>query len=102
MFSHPCGSDLSSCILWSRCLGSTQNLKSRFGNGYQLEVKLASTKESVLNKENEKLHAFILNHFPSSIILEQFGPRVAYKIAANEVKSLAKTFEILEKGMYRL
>ncbi|KAF6030611.1 ABCA5 [Bugula neritina] len=78
------------------CLGTTQHLKTRFGNGYHLEVKLASMKEAVLIREIDKLHEFIYFHFPSTYILEQFGPRVAYKISANEVTSLAKSFEILE------
>jgi len=81
-----------------RCLGTTQHLKTRFGNGYHLEVKLASMKEAVLTREIDKLHEFIYFHFPSTYILEQFGPRVAYKISANEVTSLAKSFEILELG----
>ena len=85
-------------LLVNRCIGTTQHLKTRFGHGYQLEVKLASMKESILIQEINKLHHFVFDSFPSSIILEQFGPRVAYKISAKEVTSLAQSFEILELG----
>lgn len=64
-----------------------------------LEVKLTSMKEEVQAVEAEKLNNLIFHHFPSTHILEQFGPRVSYKISAFEVTSLAQTFEILEQGM---
>ena len=63
-----------------------------------LEVKLTSMKEEVQAVEAEKLNNLIFHHFPSTHILEQFGPRVSYKISAFEVTSLAQTFEILEQG----
>lgn len=56
-------------------------------------------KEDTQLIEAEKLNALIFHHYPSTHILEQFGPRVSYKISAFEVTSLARTFEILEQGM---
>merc|ERR1719470_567052 len=48
-----------------KCLGSTQHLKSRFGIGYSMMVKVEPTTETTSVKQ------FIENKFPGAILLEE-------------------------------
>ena len=41
-----------------RCIGSTQHLKNRFGQGYVLEIKLKEMNDEEKNVETD-LHEFI-------------------------------------------
>jgi len=43
------------CNICERCLGSTQHLKSKFGQGYNLEIKLKQRKEL----DDEPLRQFV-------------------------------------------
>ena len=50
------------CVLVSRCIGSIQHLKSRYGRGYSLEVKLREELAGL--QQVALLHQEILRIFP--------------------------------------
>ncbi len=71
-------------------------MKSRFGGGYMLEVKLKQTDHT--DQSIQKLHNFILAAFPKAQRLEVFGDRAQYQIPQDGIDSLNKTFSVLEEG----
>ncbi|XP_070199001.1 phospholipid-transporting ATPase ABCA3-like isoform X2 [Littorina saxatilis] len=48
-----------------KCLGTTQHLKSRFGQGFTLSVKMGITQDDQL-APSEPLVAYVQSHFPSA------------------------------------
>ena len=74
-----------------KCLGSPQHLKTKFGNGYKLAIRL--------NDENDsgKLHAFMLNSFPSSTIQESHKNLFEYVLPFKDTK-LSQVFGKIEKN----
>ena len=66
-----------------RALGTKQHLKSKFGSGYELVVKL-QVKDFV--KQTAKLEAFILSIFPNAKMLAENGGLVTYHIPASEMR----------------
>ncbi|XP_070199010.1 phospholipid-transporting ATPase ABCA3-like isoform X2 [Littorina saxatilis] len=48
-----------------KCLGTTQHLKSRFGQGFTLSVKMGITEDDQL-APSEPLVAYVQSHFPSA------------------------------------
>ena len=87
-----------------RCLGSTQHLKGKYGSGYNLEVKLSSTRDAAASMEDAiaRLQEFVVTLFPGSTRTESFGGRVTYKVPKEGAGRLSATFEALEKGVYIL
>ncbi|CAF1384986.1 unnamed protein product [Rotaria sordida] len=72
-----------------RCLGSTQHLKNRFGNGYTIKIRLKSSTNSTLDQT-------ILNCFSSNFILKERHINILqYEIAEIHV-SLKDIFSKLE------
>lgn len=76
----------------SRCLGTNQQLKSKFSSGYSLELKMAATADESLDSDIRQL-------FPSAVNLERFADHSVYKISKSDVKSLGEAFAKLERGM---
>jgi hypothetical protein len=74
-----------------KCLGSPQHLKSKFGNGYKLVVRL--------NDENdkEKLFDFMRVNFPSSVIQETHKNLFEYILPFKNTK-LSQIFGKMEKS----
>ena len=74
-----------------KCLGSPQHLKTKFGNGYKLAIRL--------NDENDsgKLDAFMLNSFPSSTIQESHKNLFEYVLPFKDTK-LSQVFGQIEKN----
>lgn len=83
-----------------RCLGSTQHLKSIFGSGYTLELKLKQTHTSGPSPEHsmEQLHDYVIKLLPGATQSEVFGGRVIYKVPKEGVGALSVIFNKLEKG----
>ena len=61
-----------------RCLGTTQRLKSRFGQGYELEAKTelraaesAAEEARLADEHAATLHAFLTEHFQAATLLER-------------------------------
>ncbi|RUS70602.1 hypothetical protein EGW08_021637, partial [Elysia chlorotica] len=87
-----------------QCIGATQHLKSKYGSGYILEVKLSLTVNNNVEELMDKLEDHLLNLFPHMDIVERFMERAQYSIPKEDVKSLGKTFSNLEqcKSTHRL
>uniref|UniRef100_A0A670I6R1 Cholesterol transporter ABCA5 n=1 Tax=Podarcis muralis TaxID=64176 RepID=A0A670I6R1_PODMU len=78
-----------------RCIGTVQHLKSKFGRGYFLEMKL---RHVPLTEKKEYLQREILRIFPNGTYQESFESILAYKIPKEDVHSLALSFSKLEEG----
>ncbi|KFW91411.1 cholesterol transporter ABCA5 isoform X1 [Phalacrocorax carbo] len=77
-----------------RCIGTVQHLKSKFGRGYFLEMKL---KETADVQQVEYLQSQILYIFPNANRQESFASILAYKIPKEDVQSLSHSFSKLEE-----
>ncbi|XP_010131445.1 PREDICTED: ATP-binding cassette sub-family A member 5-like, partial [Buceros rhinoceros silvestris] len=77
-----------------RCIGTVQHLKSKFGRGYFLEMKL---KETADLEQVEYLQSRILHIFPNANRQESFASILAYKIPKEDVQSLSHSFSKLEE-----
>ncbi|CAM6122589.1 unnamed protein product [Calypogeia fissa] len=77
------------------CLGSIQHLKSRFGNGYNVELQCK-------RPENlQQIHGMITEFFPGATLDEQHSLRVKYSIPL-EGLSLSKVFRTIESEKERI
>eukprot|EP01031_Cornospumella_fuschlensis_P030350 gene30350-36672_t len=77
-----------------RVIGSKQHLKSKFGNGFELSVKLHVHIED-LDKKVEELNRFVSALFSSCQTLSNSGGQVVYCIPGEEA-STAKVFSAME------
>ncbi|XP_017919420.1 PREDICTED: ATP-binding cassette sub-family A member 9 isoform X5 [Capra hircus] len=73
-----------------RCVGSIQHLKSKFGRGYLLEMKLKSLARL------EALHGEVLRIFPQAARQERFASLLVYKLPVEDVHPLSHAFFCLE------
>ncbi|XP_061471626.1 cholesterol transporter ABCA5-like isoform X4 [Rhineura floridana] len=80
-----------------RCIGTVQHLKSKFGRGYFLEMKL---KEVPDIQQKERLQRRILRIFPNASCQKSFASVLAYKIPKEDVHSLAVSFSKLEEARH--
>ncbi|XP_073463288.1 cholesterol transporter ABCA5-like [Aquarana catesbeiana] len=75
-----------------RCIGSIQHLKSKFGKGYLLEIKLKDTQQvDVIDQE-------VLRLFPQAARQDRFSSLLVYKIPMDNVQSLSQAFLHLENA----
>ncbi|XP_072270166.1 ABC-type organic anion transporter ABCA8-like isoform X2 [Pyxicephalus adspersus] len=81
-----------------RCIGSVQQLKSKFGKGYLLAMKMNDS------QHGEVLHQKIIQMFPQAARQERFSSLLVYKIPMDDVHSLSQAFLQLEdaKRMYNI
>ncbi|KAM9329474.1 ATP-binding cassette sub-family A member 10-like [Gastrophryne carolinensis] len=75
-----------------RCIGSTQHLKSRFGKGYQLEIKVKDPQRADL------IHQDIIRMFPLAARQDRFSSLLVYKIPMDDIQSLPRAFSLLEEA----
>ncbi|KAM4691855.1 ATP-binding cassette sub-family A member 9-like [Rhinophrynus dorsalis] len=75
-----------------RCIGSIQQLKSKFGKGYLLELKL---KDSL---QVDLIHNEIIRIFPHAARQDRFSSLLVYKIPMDNVHSLSQAFLLLEEA----
>ncbi|XP_021104266.1 ATP-binding cassette sub-family A member 5 [Heterocephalus glaber] len=80
-----------------RCIGTVQHLKSKFGRGYFLEIKL---KDWIENLEIDHLQREIEYIFPNASRQESFSSILAYKIPKEDVQSLSTAFSKLEEAKH--
>ncbi|XP_012893477.1 PREDICTED: ATP-binding cassette sub-family A member 5 isoform X2 [Dipodomys ordii] len=80
-----------------RCIGTVQHLKSKFGKGYFLEIKL---KDWIENIEIDRLQREIQYIFPNASRQESFSSILAYKIPKEDVQSLSQCFSKLEEAKH--
>jgi len=77
-----------------RALGTKQHLKVKFGSGFELSVKL---KVHNLKEQIDALNKFIIELFPTSIILSENGGLVTIKIPKEEMR-MGVAFSKLEEN----
>ncbi|CAI9593699.1 unnamed protein product, partial [Staurois parvus] len=75
-----------------RCIGSIQHLKSKFGKGYLLEIKLKDTYQV------DVIHQEVLRLFPQAAKQDRFSSLLVYKIPMDNVQSLSQAFLQLENA----
>ncbi|XP_023614816.1 ATP-binding cassette sub-family A member 5 isoform X7 [Myotis lucifugus] len=80
-----------------RCIGTVQHLKSKFGKGYFLEIKL---KDWIENLEIDRLQREIQYIFPNASRQESFSSILAFKIPKEDVQSLSQSFSKLEEAKH--
>ncbi|KAG9465986.1 hypothetical protein GDO78_017388, partial [Eleutherodactylus coqui] len=75
-----------------RCIGSIQQLKSKFGKDYLLEIKVKDARQlEVIDREMIRL-------FPHATRQDRFSSLLAYKIPKDDVGTLSNAFFLLEEG----
>ncbi|XP_071968898.1 ATP-binding cassette sub-family A member 9-like isoform X2 [Engystomops pustulosus] len=75
-----------------RCIGSIQQLKSKFGKGYLLEIKVKDSQRV------EEIHQEISRIFPQAERQDRFSSLLVYKIPMENVQSLSQAFSQLEEA----
>ncbi|XP_042198289.1 ATP-binding cassette sub-family A member 5 [Callorhinchus milii] len=81
-----------------RCIGTIQHLKSKYGGGYTLEMKL---KDEVAELQRiAEIHEKIMQIFPHASRQESFAAMLTYKIPKEDVKSLSEAFSQLEEAKH--
>ncbi|XP_056405772.1 ABC-type organic anion transporter ABCA8-like isoform X2 [Hyla sarda] len=75
-----------------RCIGSIQQLKSKFGKGYLLEMKVKDSQQV------DEIHQEIIRIFPQADRQDRFSSLLHYKIPMENVQSLSKAFSQLEEA----
>ncbi|XP_019349796.1 cholesterol transporter ABCA5 [Alligator mississippiensis] len=80
-----------------RCIGTVQHLKSKFGRGYFLEMKL---KDTAGVHQMEMLQRQILHIFPNASRQESFSSILAFRIPKEDVQSLSHSFSKLEEAKH--
>jgi len=74
-----------------RCLGNAQHLRSRYGQGYQIEIKTEDSKEAV-----ENVQTWVQGTFAKAELVEIHGERLKYKIGRSI--SIGVVFEEIERN----
>ncbi|XP_067403873.1 uncharacterized protein [Emydura macquarii macquarii] len=77
-----------------RSIGTIQYLKSKFGKGYLLEIKVRAPEQVDL------IHQEILRIFPLAACQERYSSLMVYRIPTENVQSLAQAFFNLEKAKH--
>ncbi|XP_034268593.1 cholesterol transporter ABCA5-like isoform X1 [Pantherophis guttatus] len=80
-----------------RCIGTIQHLKTKFGKGYFLEMKLKEVPDLQMK---EQLQRAVLRMFPNGRPQESFRSILSYKIPKEDVHSLALSFSKLEEAKH--
>ncbi|XP_060127944.1 cholesterol transporter ABCA5 isoform X1 [Zootoca vivipara] len=80
-----------------RCIGTVQHLKSKFGRGYFLEMKLREVPDL---QQKERLQRMVLRIFPNASCQKSIASILAYKIPKEDVHSLAVSFSKLEEARH--
>lgn len=62
-----------------RCIGSTQHLKSKFGKGYHLELKLGAG-ATAEGGEVQRLQAFVAQELPEATLQERHANSLKYMV----------------------
>ncbi|KAM4033693.1 cholesterol transporter ABCA5-like [Anomaloglossus baeobatrachus] len=75
-----------------RCIGSIQELKSKFGKDYLLEIKVKDSQQP------DEIHKEIMRLFPHGARQDRFSSLLAYKIPKEDVGTLSHAFFLLEEA----
>ncbi|XP_019627958.1 PREDICTED: ATP-binding cassette sub-family A member 3-like [Branchiostoma belcheri] len=83
-----------------KCLGSTQHLKSRFGEGYMLIAKVACNTPEEERQNILPLKDFIEENFPGSILKDEHYGMVHYHVKDRSL-TWARVFGTMERAKSR-
>jgi ABC-type multidrug transport system ATPase subunit len=78
-----------------RCLGSPQHLKSKFGSGYNVQIKTSDPKNM------ESIKEFATANFSGAKLIEYHGQLQTYSLPAEDL-SLSRIFKVLETNRSKL
>mmetsp|Transcript_7608 Transcript_7608/g.12112 ORF Transcript_7608/g.12112 Transcript_7608/m.12112 type:complete len:1794 (-) Transcript_7608:303-5684(-) len=79
-----------------RCIGSSQRIKSRYGSGYQLDVKVA-------NGQAHNFKLWLRSKIKETTLLEDQGDNMKFRINPQETKfTLSKVFRMIEDNRNKL
>ncbi len=80
-----------------KCLGSLQHLKSRYGEGYSLLVKLGMDRrgDRILTNEDNFIE-FLLVSFENDELREKRDGFLSFHLENNSLSSLSKIFSMIE------
>lgn len=73
-----------------RCLGSPQHLKSKYGFGYTLVMKVSG--------QTARAKSFVCSAFADAILEEEYSGYLHFMLPAESIKNLALAFESLERA----
>ena len=79
-----------------KCLGSTQHLKNKFGEGYTLMAKIRDREDVNVIEQTTKLKNFIQKTFPGSVLKDEHYGYIHYQIS-NATVSWSQLFGTIEK-----
>ena len=80
-----------------KCLGSTQHLKNKFGEGYTLMAKIREREDIDVFEKTEALKKFIEKTFPGSVLKDAHFGYVHYQISNANV-SWSQLFGTIERA----
>ncbi|XP_048255576.1 phospholipid-transporting ATPase ABCA1-like isoform X2 [Haliotis rufescens] len=75
-----------------KCIGSTQHLKNRFGNGYTVTLRVAGGQPDL-----EPVKQYMKEQFPESVLKESHHNMLQYQLGTTAI-SLARLFGKIEGG----
>lgn len=78
------------------CIGSPQHLKSKYGSGYTLEIKLKSDSGESPEDASDR-YQFVKDHFPDCTLTEAFDEKAVFSLNTASVSSISHTFALLEQ-----
>jgi ATP-binding cassette, subfamily A (ABC1), member 3 len=86
-----------------KCVGSSQHLRHRFGNGYQLDARLRSERDQQENDlAMETLIHYVQETFKGAEIVEEQSQSIKFRLKKDLGCSLGEAFDRLEKESKRL
>ena len=84
-----------------KCLGSLQHLKSRYGEGYTLMVKIVTEQSDQAGQDQERVNGFISfinSQFANSQLKESRDGFVNIHISDNSTNALSRIFSSVENN----
>ena len=81
-----------------KCIGSLQHLKSRYGDGYTLLVKINLESSNGDETKANEFVTFILSSFPNTIIKENRDGFLNIQINNNSTSALSIIFSLIESN----
>ncbi|CAD5112606.1 DgyrCDS1819 [Dimorphilus gyrociliatus] len=84
-----------------KCLGTTQHLKTRFGEGYTLVAKLSGSTEEEVAERMQEMQNFVESSFEGATLKDKHHGLVYYQLKSRGV-SWASLFGTIEKNRERL
>jgi len=82
-----------------KCLGTAQHLRSRYGDGYQLDINVnvdQNNKQRAV-EQVKNVKAFVESRFTGSVLLEHYDRNLKYRIRKGD-RSLGAIFRMIQEA----